>query len=73
MNGALGGGDGLLGGVGRLLDGRVIDGIVNGVAYGARQIGAGLNRVQNGQEQTYGFVFLGGVAVLAAVMFMVAL
>ena len=64
---------GLLGGIGRLLDGRVIDGIVNGVASGARLIGAGLNRVQNGQQQTYGFVFLGGVVVLAAVMFVVAL
>jgi NADH-quinone oxidoreductase subunit L len=64
---------GLLGGIGRLLDTRVIDGLVNGAATATRRIGAGLNRLQNGQQQAYGLAFLGGVVVVAAVMFAVSL
>ncbi|MGH2601684.1 MAG: hypothetical protein ACRDJ9_20145, partial [Dehalococcoidia bacterium] len=64
---------GLLGGLGRLLDTRLIDGIVNGAGWATRRIGAGLNRLQSGQQQGYAFVFLGGVVVIAAIMFVVAL
>jgi NADH-quinone oxidoreductase subunit L len=64
---------GIVGGAGRLLDTRLIDGIVNGVAWATRRIGAGLNRLQSGQEQAYGLAFLGGVALLLAIMFVVAL
>jgi NADH-quinone oxidoreductase subunit L len=63
---------GLLGGIGRLLDTRVIDGLVNGAAYVTRRIGAGLNQLQSGQSQAYGLAFMGGVFVVAAVMFVVA-
>ncbi len=63
---------GVVGGLGRLLDTRLIDGIVNGVAWGARRLAFALTRVQSGQEQAYGLVFVGGLALVAAVMFAVA-
>jgi NADH-quinone oxidoreductase subunit L len=62
-----------LGGAGRVLDGRVIDGTVNGLAALTRAVSAGLVRIQNGQQQVYGLVFVGGLVLLAAVMFAVVL
>jgi len=64
---------GVAGGAGRLLDARVIDGVVNGAASVTRALAALLTRVQSGQEQAYGFVFVGGVALIAFVMFAVVL
>jgi NADH-quinone oxidoreductase subunit L len=62
---------GVVTGLASLLDNRVVDGIVNGAAWVARRVAAGLARVQNGQEQAYGLVFLGGLVILAIVMFAV--
>jgi NADH-quinone oxidoreductase subunit L len=60
-----------IGGLAQLIDTRLVDGIVNGVAWLTRRLAAGLARIQNGQEQAYGLVFLAGVVVLAVVMFAV--
>jgi NADH-quinone oxidoreductase subunit L len=47
----------------------VVDGIVNGVAWCIGGFGYYLRRVQNGELQTYGFVFLSGVVLIAALVF----
>jgi NADH-quinone oxidoreductase subunit L len=60
-------------GLASFIDTRLIDGIVNGAAWVARWVGRGFNRVQSGQEQAYGFVLVGGLVVIAAVMFVVTL
>jgi NADH:ubiquinone oxidoreductase subunit 5 (subunit L)/multisubunit Na+/H+ antiporter MnhA subunit len=59
-------------GLSRLLDTRLIDGAVNGVAGLARGAGTVLTRVQSGQQQAYSLVFVTGVVLVAAVMFVVA-
>jgi NADH-quinone oxidoreductase subunit L len=61
----------VVGGLGRLLDTRLVDGIVNGVAWVTRRLALGLTRVQSGQQQAYSLVFMAGVAVIAAVVFWV--
>jgi len=62
---------GAVGGLAQFLDTRFVDGIVNGAVWLTRRLAAGLSRIQNGQEQAYGLVFLAGVVVLAVVMFAV--
>jgi len=43
-----------------------------GVAWVTRRLSFGLTRVQSGQEQAYGLVFMAGVALIAAVVFWVS-
>ena len=47
----------------------VIDGAVNGVGWCTRRAGFYLREAQNGELQTYGFVFLSGVVLIAALVF----
>ncbi|GHO87243.1 NADH-quinone oxidoreductase subunit L [Dictyobacter formicarum] len=61
----------IVGGVSKLaqlFDTFVVDGIVNGVARGVTDLGAGARRVETGRVQTYMLGFFGGVAVLAIVV-----
>ena len=51
------------------IDTYVIDGAVNGVAWCTRRAGYYLREAQNGELQTYGFVFLSGVVLIAALVF----
>lgn len=46
----------------------VIDAIVNGAGWVTRRGGYYLREAQNGELQTYGFVFLSGVALIAALV-----
>jgi NADH-quinone oxidoreductase subunit L len=46
----------------------VVDGLVNGFAWCVGGIGTGLRKAQNGELQTYGFVFLSGVVLIAALV-----
>jgi NADH-quinone oxidoreductase subunit L len=54
-----------------LFDSYVIDGVVNGVARVTRQLGDGVRRVQTGDLQAYGAVFVGGVIVILGVIFLI--
>jgi NADH-quinone oxidoreductase subunit L len=47
----------------------VVDGVVNGVGWCTRRAGFYLRGAQNGELQTYGFVFLSGVVLIAALVF----
>ncbi|MGI8552044.1 MAG: NADH-quinone oxidoreductase subunit L [Dehalococcoidia bacterium] len=47
----------------------VVDGIVNGAAWFTRRTGYYAREAQNGELQTYGFVFLSGVVLIAALVF----
>ncbi len=47
----------------------VVDGAVNGVAWCTRRAGYQLRLAQDGELQTYGFVFLSGVVLIAALVF----
>jgi NADH-quinone oxidoreductase subunit L len=51
------------------IDTYVIDGAVNGVGWLTRRAGFYLRNAQNGELQTYGFVFLSGVVLIAALLF----
>jgi NADH-quinone oxidoreductase subunit L len=62
---------GVIGGICQFLDTRLVDGIVNGVAWVTRRLAFGLTRIQSGQQQAYSFVFMAGVALIAAVVFWV--
>ena len=50
----------------------VVDGIVNGVALAARQIGDGVRRLETGQLQAYTSMSMLGVVVAAIVIFVVS-
>jgi NADH-quinone oxidoreductase subunit L len=50
-----------------LFDKYVVDGAVNGVAYGARQGSGAARRMQSGLVQNYALVMGGGIVLLAAV------
>ncbi len=51
------------------IDTYLIDGAVNGAGWVTREAGVYLRRAQNGELQTYGFVFLTGVVLIAALVF----
>jgi proton-translocating NADH-quinone oxidoreductase chain L len=51
----------------------VVDGIVNGVAQAVTGVGRGVRHVETGKVQTYMVGFFGGVAILAIVVFALAM
>jgi len=53
----------------QIVDAYVIDGAVNGAGWVTRRTGSYLRQVQDGELQTYGFVFLTGVVLIAALVF----
>jgi NADH:ubiquinone oxidoreductase subunit 5 (subunit L)/multisubunit Na+/H+ antiporter MnhA subunit len=52
-----------------LFDSYVVDGAVNGVARLTRTAGDGARRIQTGDLQAYGAVFVGGVIVILGIIF----
>ena len=52
----------------QMFDTYVVDGIVNGSGWVTRRSGYYLREAQNGELQTYGFVFLSGVVLIAALI-----
>ena len=54
-------------------DATVVDGIVDGAAYGTRRASGLLRRAQTGSEQSYGLVLTGGAALVVLVLFVSAL
>jgi NADH-quinone oxidoreductase subunit L len=56
-------------GMAQAIDTYVVDGAVNGIAWCVRRTGHYLREAQNGELQTYGFVFLSGVVLIAALIF----
>jgi NADH-quinone oxidoreductase subunit L len=55
--------------IAQAFDSYVVDGAVNGVAWCTRRAGYHLRKAQDGELQTYGFVFLSGVVLIAALVF----
>ncbi|MEO7001792.1 MAG: hypothetical protein ABI068_08210, partial [Ktedonobacterales bacterium] len=49
----------------------VIDGIVNGLAFGVRRLGDATRRSETGALQNYGVVFFGGALVIVLILFFV--
>lgn len=55
--------------IGQVFDTYVVDGAVNGAAWVTRRTGYYVRAAQNGELQTYGFVFLSGVVLIASLIF----
>jgi len=55
--------------IAQAFDSYVVDGAVNGVGWCTRRAGYYLRAAQDGELQTYGFVFLSGVVLIAALVF----
>jgi len=55
-------------GLAQWFDAHIVDGIVNGVAFGVTEAGKGARHIETGRVQSYMLGFFGGVAVLAVVV-----
>jgi NADH-quinone oxidoreductase subunit L len=64
--------DKVLGPAAAAFDKYVVDGIVNGVALAARQIGDGVRRLETGQLQAYTSMSMLGVVIAVAVIFVLS-